>query len=193
MRKTIFLLCFVFFSLAFTSRALAQDESKPQETAKTTEAPAHYYHLEFVVQELGTDGKPTNSRTYTTTVTTSTDSRDYTSIRVGSRIPIATGSSSTSSNPNALVNTQFQYVDVGVNIDIHRAHEVGRLLSFALNADISSVAETRDANLHQPIIRQNKWQAVVLIPIGKPSVVCTSDTLDSKGSIQLVVTATPVQ
>jgi hypothetical protein len=33
----------------------------------------------------------------------------------------------------------------------------------------------------------------VLIPIGKPSVVFTSDSLDNKGSMQLVVTATPLQ
>ncbi len=62
-----------------------------------------------------------------------------------------------------------------------------------LVADVSSVATTNDASLHQPVIRQNKWQASVLIPIGKATVVFTSDSLDSKGSMQVVVTATPLQ
>ena len=61
-----------------------------------------------------------------------------------------------------------------------------------ITANVSSVDEN-DPTLHEPIIRQNQWLAVVLIPIGKPTVVCASDTLDSKGSMQLVVTATPVQ
>lgn len=184
MRRTIFVSCFLLFTFAVAPGALAQDEPKPAEPVKAAE-PVHYYHLELVVQELGTDGKPTNSRTYTTTV--STDDRGSASIRTNSRIPIATGSTS------SLVNTQFQYQNVGVNMDVRRAREVGRQLSFDLDADVSSVAENRDTNLHQPIIRENKWHAVVLIPVGKPSVVCTSDTLDSKGSMQLVITATAVQ
>jgi hypothetical protein len=184
MRKAIFVSCLVLFAFVVLGpRASAQDQPKAAEPAKDV-APVHFYHLELVVQELGKDGKPTNSRTYTTIV--STDPRDQlASIRTNSRIPIVTGSSGG--------NTQFQYQNVGVNIDVHRAKEVGRQLSFDLDADISSVAENTDANLHQPIIRQNKWQAVVLIPIGKATVVCTSDTLDSKGSMQLTVTATQVQ
>lgn len=182
MRKTIVVSCFVLFVFTLASHTWAQDQAKPAEPAKAAE-PVHYYHLEMVVQELGTDGKPTNSRTYTTTV--STDDRGSASIRTNSKIPIVTGSSAG--------NTSFQYQNVGVNIDARGAREVGRQLSFNLTADISSVAENRDANLHEPIIRQNRWQAVVLIPVGKPSVVFTSDALDSRGSMQLAVTATPMQ
>lgn len=184
MRRTIVVSCLLLFGLAFASHALTQDQPKQAEPVKAAE-PAHYYHLELVVQELGTDGKPMNSRTYTTTV--STDDRGSASIRTQSRIPFAVGATTSS-----LLPTQFQYQDIGVNIDARRAHDLGHQLSMDLTADISSVAE-RDPNLHEPIIRQNRWQATVLIPIGKPAVVFTSDTLDSKGSMQLVVTATPVQ
>jgi hypothetical protein len=185
----MFVSCLLLFTYAFVPRTLAQDPSKPSEPAKAAEPPAHYYHLELVVQELGTNGKPTNSRTYTTTI--STDIRGSASIRTNSKIPIVTGSYSAANSP-ALTNTQFQYQDIGVNIDVRRTQEVGRQLSFDITANVSSVAEN-DPTLHEPIIRQNQWQAVVLIPIGKPTVVCASDTLDSKGSMQLVVTATPVQ
>jgi len=55
------------------------------------------------------------------------------------------------------------------------------------------MAATADQSVHQPVVRQNKWQAAVLIPVGKPTVVFTSDALDSKGTMQLVVTATSLQ
>lgn len=190
MRKAITVCSFLLLTAPFSLRAVAQDEPKAPETAKVSEAPAHYYHLEFVVQELGGDHKPTNSRTYTTTV--STDRHDTASIRANSRIPIATGSYQ-SGTVSALVNTQYQYQNIGVDIDVIHMQEVGRQIALNLTADVSSVAESSDTNIHQPVIRQNKWQAAVLIPTGKPAVVFTSDSLDSKGSMQLIVTATPVQ
>jgi len=189
MRKMIAVTSFLLFALAFGAPVLAQGEPKLPQTSKAVEAPAHYYHLEFVVQEMGTDNKPANSRTYTTTV--STDDAEFASIRTNSRLPIVTSSTTTPDNPKD-VNTAFQYFDVGVNIDAHHAREINRQLSLDLNVEISSLA-ARDPDLHQPIIRQNKWKAVVLIPIGKRTVVFTSDALDSKGSMQLVVTATPLQ
>jgi len=93
------------------------------------------------------------------------------------------------------VNTQFQYQDVGVHIDVRYVHEIGRLLTLNLAADISSLGGSAPigTNLHQPIMRQNKWEAVVLIPIGKSTVVFSSDDLDNKGSMQMLVTATLLQ
>jgi hypothetical protein len=80
-----------------------------------------------------------------------------------------------------------------VNIDAHNAHEMGHQLSLDLVADVSSIAPTDDGRIHRPVIRQNKWQSSVLIPVGKATVVFTSDSLDSKGSMQVVATATALQ
>lgn len=189
MRKTFAVSSLLIFPLILALHCLAQDGSKAPEPSQAGETAAHYYHLEFVVQELSKEGKPTNTRTYTTTVTT--DPHGTASIRTNSKIPIVV--SETSSNNASSPNVQFQYQDIGVNIDAMHAREIGHQLSVDLTANITSVAETLDARLHEPIIRQNKWQAVVLIPIGKETVVFTSDSLDSRGSMQLVVTATPVQ
>ena len=187
MRKLALVCCFAILTMSFGLRTLAQESAPAPEPTKASQAPGHFYHIDFVVQELGADGKPTNSRSYAATV--STDPRDHgTSIRTGSKIPIATGSSSSSILP-----TQWQYVDVGVNIDAHNAREIGRQLSLDLVADVSSMGAPNDASLNHPVIRQNKWQASVLIPVGKAVVVFTSDSLDSKGSMQVVATATPLQ
>ncbi len=56
MRKITFICCLLLCSLLVSHKAFAQD-SKPQESAKAAEPPAHYYHLDYLVQELGADGK----------------------------------------------------------------------------------------------------------------------------------------
>lgn len=189
MRKWIAICLFLLGSFAFAGVMVAQDAAKPADAAKAEPA-AHYYRLRFVIEELDANGKPTNSRTYTTTVNTARD--EFASIRSGSKIPIITGT--TSADDKSPVNTQFEYIDMGVNIDARHAREVGDQLSLNLTAEISSMAAAVNlANLNEPVIRHNNWQAIVLVPIGKPTVVFTSDSLDSKGSMQMVVTATPVQ
>lgn len=178
MRRWMAVCLIVAGSFALARTNVAQDQVK-QEAAAKKSAPAHYFHLKFVIQEVDAAGKPTNSRVYTSTV--NTDPEESSSIRVGSRIPIATG-------PN-----QFQYIDLGVNIDARNAREIDGKLSLDIKADITSQGDAVEvSSARQPVIRQNKWQSVVLIPVDKPTVVFTSDALDTKGSLQMVVTATSV-
>jgi hypothetical protein len=201
MRKITLLFCLVVLAPAFAVRARAQDSAKPaergnvSETAKASEAPNHYYHLVFVVQEVGTDGKPTNSRTYSTVVCSGCQEQPG-AIRTGNRIPIVTGVLPGTMGDEKL-EYQYQYIDVGVNIDMRDVREIGHQLALHLKAEVTSLAtetaETANSELAKdPVIRQNQWQASVIIPIGKPTVVFTSDTLDSKGGMQVVVTATPL-
>jgi hypothetical protein len=178
----------------FGHKLVAQDQPINQTTAAHESAPPeHFYHLDFVVEDLNAEGKVVNSRSYSTAISTST--RRSMSIRSGSKIPIATGSygGDGKEGSSALVNTQYQYVDVGADFDIHDVHEVSSQLAFDVTAALSSVAEATNPNLHQPVIRQNKWEALVLIPIGKQSVVFSSDSVDSKGSMRVLVTATAIQ
>jgi hypothetical protein len=115
--RRITLVCFLLLTLPVANKAFAQDVPKPAENPKPVEPAAHYYHLEFSIQELGADGKPTNSRGYSTTVSTDLHSRSW-SIRTGSRIPIVTGAlrGPTEAGESKL-EYQYQYIDVGVNID----------------------------------------------------------------------------
>lgn len=189
MRKFILALCLLLLVPTCLSRAAAQDTTKAPDTAKAPDAPVHYYQLEFVVQELNADGKTVNGRTYTGIAGTNRKDLNI-SIRTGSRIPVSTGASSASSGSQS----QIQYVDVGVSIDLRDVvHEVGNQLALALAVEVSSLGTNSPAMSADPIIRQNRWQASVLIPVGKPTVVFKSDDLDSKGSMQVSVKATPLQ
>jgi hypothetical protein len=195
MQKTTIACILLLVTAGFGHKALAQDQPNTQQPkAQEAAPPEHFYHLDFVVEDLNAEGKVVNSRSYSTAI--STNGHGTMSIRSGSKIPIATGSYSASGEDKGtspVVNTQFQYIDVGADFDVHDVHEVSSQLAFDLTTVLSSVAETVDPNLHEPVIRQDKWQASVLIPIGKQTVVFSSDSVDSNGSTRVLVTATPIQ
>jgi general secretion pathway protein D len=81
-------------------------------------------------------------------------------LKIGDRVPIATGSFSPgigAGGISPLVNTQFQYLDVGVNIDItphiHSNHEV----TLKMVLEISSVTSTQNiGGINQPVIGQRR-------------------------------------
>lgn len=191
MRRIALSCCFLFLAIPAAVVAFGQETPKASEAPKAVEPAAHYYRLDFSIQEVGADGKPTNSRAYTATV--STEAHSEATIRVGSRVPIVTGGYQDNTADKRL-NMQFQYLDVGVNIYVGSARDVGRLLSLDLKAEVSTLAGTSDlSGTAEPIIRQNYWRSAVLIPIGKPTAVFTSDALENKSAMQVVVTATPLQ
>lgn len=191
MRKIV-ISSFLLLTLAFADHAIAQDEQpKASENAKQAEPPVHYYHLDFVVQEVGENGKPVNSRSYSCTVSTARGEQD--SVRIGSRVPVATGPASSGSEP---VNVQYQFEDVGVNFDVRQVQEVGSKLAMHLGAEVTGTGpgvHIGSGSFAVPVKYNNKWQTPALIPIGKATVVFTSDDIDSKGGMQVVVTATLLQ
>jgi general secretion pathway protein D len=82
------------------------------------------------------------------------------SLKIGEKIPIATGSFQPGIGGvgiNPLVNTQFQYQDVGVNIDITpKVHSNGEV-TLKIEMDISSQTGTASiGGITQPIIGQKK-------------------------------------
>lgn len=91
-------------------------------------------------------------------------------IRIGQKVPYATGSFSPGSigGNNALVNTQFQYFDVGLNIDVvAKVHEPDEV-SLHVESDTSSVADRVDlGGILQPVIAQRKRVADVRVKEGE--------------------------
>jgi general secretion pathway protein D len=85
------------------------------------------------------------------------------SLKIGEKVPVATGSFQAGLGTtqvgavSPLVNTQFQYLDVGVNIDVTpRVHPDGDV-SLTLTLDVSSVISQENiGGIEQPILGQNK-------------------------------------
>ncbi len=184
MKKSIATLAAAFTLVLLPAALPAQT---PQDT--TVPPPPHFYHVHFAVEELNGAGTITNTRGYDETIATGANGRDQT-IKTGSRVPIATGAYG--SNPKTST-TQFQYIDLGVDLDVSNAKERGDMLSFRLRAVVSSVArQTEIEGVNEPVIRQNSWDSTVDVPIGKPTVVFSSDDLDSTGKMRVEVTATRI-
>jgi len=98
------------------------------------------------------------------------------SLKIGERVPVATGSfeagvTATTTTVSPLVNTQFQYIDVGVNIDVMpRVHPDGDV-SMKLTVDISSIAGESDiGGIEQPVIAQHKIEHDIRLKDGEVSV-----------------------
>ncbi len=83
-------------------------------------------------------------------------------LKIGDRIPIATGSFSAGGGVsgggiNPLVNTQFQYIDVGVNIDITPQIHSNREVTLKMVLEVSSVTGTSNiGGIDQPTIGQRR-------------------------------------
>src|SRR6202035_616092 len=93
------------------------------------------------------------------------------SLKIGDRVPIATGSFQPGIGGvgiNPLVNTQFQYLDVGVNIDITPHVHAGREITLKITMDISSVTgQSSIGGISQPIIGQRKIEHEIRLKDGE--------------------------
>lgn len=94
-------------------------------------------------------------------------------LKIGSKIPVATGSySSTLSTTASLgVQTQFTYLDVGVNIDITPTVHLDREVSLKLVVEISSQnGSVTISGVTEPIISQRRAEQVIQLRDGEPSI-----------------------
>ncbi|HWJ49232.1 MAG TPA: secretin N-terminal domain-containing protein, partial [Candidatus Udaeobacter sp.] len=78
-------------------------------------------------------------------------------LKIGDRVPVATGSFGGTVGVSPLVNTQFQYLDVGVNIDITPHIHSGDEVTLKMTLEVSSVSGTQNiGGISQPIIGQRR-------------------------------------
>jgi general secretion pathway protein D len=93
------------------------------------------------------------------------------SLKIGDRVPVATGSFQPGIGGvgiNPLVNTQFQYIDVGVNIDITPRVHAGREVTMKIMLDISSVtSRVNIGGIDQPVIGQRKIEHEIRLKEGE--------------------------
>jgi len=93
------------------------------------------------------------------------------SLKIGDKVPVATGSFQPGIGGvgiNPLVNTQFQYLDVGVNIDITpHVHSNGEV-TLKISMDVSAVTgQSNIGGISQPIIGQRKIEHEIRLKDGE--------------------------
>jgi len=101
-------------------------------------------------------------------------------LKIGDRVPVATGSfqagvgvgaTTGAGFVNPLVNTQFQYIDVGVNVDMTPHVHPNRDISLKISIEVSSVTGTSSiGGISQPIISQRKVEHEIRLKEGEVSI-----------------------
>jgi general secretion pathway protein D len=101
-------------------------------------------------------------------------------LKIGSRVPVATGSfqagvgvgtTGGAGVVNPLVNTQFQYIDVGVQVEVTpRVHPDGEV-SMKVVVDVSQITGTSNiGGINQPVIGQKKIEHDIRLKEGEASI-----------------------
>lgn len=155
------------------------------------DAPKHIqkiYKVVFQIYEME-DGKKINERTYTLPVNTVDGNTRDGSMRVGTRVPIETGSKSG--------DTMIQYIDVGLDLECNVTEQQDKFIVHG-NLTLSSfVSPEQGTDLKgggmQPVLRQIKQSFTSLVSPGKPTLVTTMDDINSKKRMQVEVTATRLE
>jgi general secretion pathway protein D len=94
-------------------------------------------------------------------------------LKIGDRVPVATGSfqagvAAGGGGVSPLVNTQFQYLDVGVNIDITPTVHGDRSVTLKIALEISSVTgNVNIGGISQPIIGQRRLEHEIRLREGE--------------------------
>jgi general secretion pathway protein D len=95
-------------------------------------------------------------------------------MKIGSRIPVATGSYSSgtsTSTVSSLVNTQFQYQDVGVNIEMTPTVHYDRDVTLKIKIEVTSHSGDQTiSGVTEPIISQRTIDQVVRLREGEASI-----------------------
>jgi hypothetical protein len=140
--------------------------------------PLSVYRLEFTVREVE-DGKRLNSRSYVMSVQDGSTG----SIRVGNRVPYNSG------------KDQFQFYDVGINIDCRLRERENNVLLDNASIEISSIVkdESPSAASPNPVVRQARARVDAAVTPGKPTLVTGLDDVSSNRRYEVEVTATKVR
>jgi len=160
----------------------------PLHAQERQDSPYPVYRVEFNIGD-SRDAAARGDRHYTLLVKGTTKSV----LKVGNRVPVANGSSQPGGgNPavSPLVNTQYSYIDIGVNIECLVREMAGRAALHG-SIDLSNVMQTTGpagGSQPNPTISQTKLELDATLDLGKPMVIASVD--DPVTMRQLTVQAT---
>jgi type II secretory pathway component GspD/PulD (secretin) len=153
---------------ALTVRGTPDELTLVQKIISDLDRPRKTYRLTFTTTE--TDG---SKRIGVQHISIIVAAGQRTTLKQGSKVPIATGSYSATGNTGA--QTQFTYIDVGMNFDV-TLDEVANGARLRSKVEQLSIAEqTSGVGLQDPIIRQSTLEGTSFLTLGKPLVLGSID------------------
>jgi type II secretory pathway component GspD/PulD (secretin) len=163
----------------------------PEELAKIEalvhelDRPHKTYRLTYTITELDA-GKPIGTEHLSMVVVAG----QHTSVKQGDKVPVATGSYSTGEAASATgpgVQTQFTYLDVGMNFDSTLTdYDNGALLK--TKVEQSSLGQPSTiAGVQEPVVRQTVLEGIAFLSLGKPVMLGSIDVPNSTRHIDIAV------
>jgi len=151
-----------------TQNAIAV-ETYPAEFARiealvrSLDRPHNAYRLNYTITELDS-GKTVGTEHLSMVVVNG----QHTSVKEGDKIPIATGSySDGNTTPNG-VQTQFTYLDVGMNFDATLNEVEGGAVLKSKVEQSSLGTPSTIAGVQEPVVRQTVLDGIAVLTLGKP-------------------------
>jgi len=113
-----------------------------------------------------------------------------TTLKQGDKIPVATGSSTTE---NSTAQTQFTYLDVGMNFDVTVSSIAGGVV-LKSKVEQSSVGPSNTiAGVQEPVVRQTVLEGISSVPLGKPLMLGSIDVPNSTRHLDIDVSIEQVK
>ena len=148
--------------------------------------PRDVYKVELTMHDA-TDASAKAGRRYLILL----DSRNKGTFKIGNREPVATGSFAPSAGAgNPLVNTQFTYVDLGVNIDCQlEPIDNDTRMDLRVDLDVSGAMPPKSP-VPNPVISQLKLSMRAIVVPGKRTIIASIDdpVTNRKFDVEALVT-----
>jgi len=153
---------------ALTIRGTPDELALAQKVISDLDRPKKTYRLTFTTVE--TDGSKRIGVQHFSMIVAA---GQRTVMKQGSKVPIATGSYSATGNTGA--QTQFTYIDVGMNFDATMEELANGARLRSKVEQLSMAEQTSGVGLQDPIIRQSSLEGTSFLTLGKPLVLGSID------------------
>jgi len=176
MNRTIGVMGMALVLACGAEQLLAQGETKAEKANDAaSETAPKTYRLTYTITHL--DGaKQMGVQHFSLTVI---PDNNQVQLKLGSRIPVATGAYNKEGTASLPGQTQFQYVDVGLSISAHLREFSNGVLVFSKVENSGLADEPSGVGSSDPVIRQGTLQNTASLTLGKPVML---GSLDVPGS-----------
>lgn len=173
---------------AIAIRTYPEMFARAETIVKTLDRPHPTFRLTYTITDFDS-GKLVGTQHYTLMMA---DGQRNT-LKQGSKIPVATGSYSDGKASPSGAQTQFTYLDVGMNIDATLTGSNGRVHLLSKVEQSSAAPEpVVIVGVSEPVIRQSVLSGTVDFPLGKPVVLGSIDVPGTTHRLDVAVSAEPL-
>jgi type II secretory pathway component GspD/PulD (secretin) len=162
-----------------------EEMARIEAVIRSLDRPRKTYRVTYTFTELDA-GKTIGTQHFSMVVADG----QHTTVKQGDKIPIATGSYSngTAESNNALgVQTQFTYLDVGMNFDSTITESEGGAF-LKTKVEQSSLGQpSMIAGIQEPVVRQTVLEGTSILTLGKPVMLGSIDVPNSTHHFDIAV------